>query len=316
MRKLVISTSSFDVEGNSSLNHLVNSGMHIVRNSYKRKLTEDEAIELLGEDTIGMIAGIEPLTERVFSSAKNLKVVSRCGAGLDSVELAAAKLHGISVFNTPEAPAQAVAELTMGLMLAALRRICQTDRLLRANEWPRMQGQLFAAQTVGIIGLGHIGKRVARLSQAFDARVIAHDPHIDPTSHGVESVSLEELFAEANVISLHVPYTTDTHHLLDAKSFARMKPGSIIINAARGGLIDEAALDEALISGHLGMAALDVFEQEPYHGPLTKNDRMILTPHIGSLAKESRKCMELEAAENLLKGLINAGLIKDDQTNV
>ena len=316
MSKLVISTSSFDVEGNSSLNHLVNSGMHIVRNSYKRKLTEDEAIELLGEDTIGMIAGIEPLTERVFSSAKNLKVVSRCGAGLDSVELTAAKLHGISVFNTPEAPAQAVAELTMGLMLAALRRICQTDRLLRANEWPRMQGQLFAAQTVGIIGLGHIGKRVARLSQAFDARVIAHDPHIDPTSHGVESVSLEELFAEANVISLHVPYTTDTHHLLDAKSFARMKPGSIIINAARGGLIDEAALDEALISGHLGMAALDVFEQEPYHGPLTKNDRMILTSHIGSLAKESRKCMELEAAENLLKGLINAGLIKDDQTNV
>jgi D-3-phosphoglycerate dehydrogenase len=316
MSKLVISTSSFDVEGNSSLNHLVNSGMHIVRNSYKRKLTEDEAIELLGEDTIGMIAGIEPLTERVFSSAKNLKVVSRCGAGLDSVELAAAKLHGISVFNTPEAPAQAVAELTMGLMLAALRRICQIDRLLRANEWPRMQGQLFAAQTVGIIGLGHIGKRVARLSQAFDARVIAHDPHIDPTSHGVESVSLEELFAEANVISLHVPYTTDTHHLLDAKSFARMKPGSIIINAARGGLIDETALDEALISGHLGMAALDVFEQEPYHGPLTKNDRMILTSHIGSLAKESRKCMELEAAENLLKGLINAGLIKDDQTNV
>ena len=316
MSKLVISTSSFDVEGNSILNHLVNSGMHIVRNSYKRKLTEDEAIELLGEDTIGMIAGIEPLTERVFSSAKNLKVVSRCGAGLDSVELAAAELHGISVFNTPEAPAQAVAELTMGLMLAALRRICQTDRLLRINEWPRMQGQLFAAQTVGIIGLGHIGKRVARLSQAFDARVIAHDPHIDPTSHGVESVSLEELFAEASVISLHVPYTTDTHHLLDAKSFARMKPGSIIINAARGGLIDETALDEALISGHLGMAALDVFEQEPYHGPLTKNDRMILTSHIGSLAKESRKCMELEAAENLLKGLINAGLIKDDQTNV
>ena len=316
MSKLVISTSSFDVEGNSSLNHLVNSGMHIVRNSYKRKLTEDEAIELLGEDTIGMIAGIEPMTERVFSSAKNLKVVSRCGAGLDSVELAAAELHGISVFNTPEAPAQAVAELTMGLMLAALRRICQTDRLLRINEWPRMQGQLFAAQTVGIIGLGHIGKRVARLSQAFDARVIAHDPHIDPTSHGVESVSLEELLAEANVISLHVPYTTDTHHLLDAKSFARMKPGSIIINAARGGLIDETALDEALISGHLGMAALDVFEQEPYHGPLIKNDRMILTSHIGSLAKESRKCMELEAAENLLKGLINAGLIKDDQTNV
>jgi D-3-phosphoglycerate dehydrogenase len=284
MNKLVISTSSFDVDNNSCLQHLVDSGMRIVSNSYKRKLTEDEIIELLGKDTIGMIAGIEPLTERVFSSAKNLKVISRCGAGLDSVELTAAKLHDISVFNTPEAPAQAVAELTMGLMLAALRRICQTDRLLRANEWPRMQGQLLAAQTVGIIGLGHIGKRVARLSQAFDARVIAHDPHIDPASHGVESVSLEKLLVEANVISLHLPYGTDTHHLLDTKTFARMKPDTIIINAARGGLIDETALDEALISGHLGMAALDVFEQEPYHGPLIENDKVILTSHIGSLA--------------------------------
>ncbi|MGV7234882.1 MAG: phosphoglycerate dehydrogenase [Nitrosomonadaceae bacterium] len=316
MNKLVISTSSFDVDNNSSLQHLVDSGVHIVGNSYKRKLTEDEIIELLGEDTIGMIAGIEPLTERVFSSAKNLKVISRCGAGLDSVELTAAKLHDISVFNTPEAPAQAVAELTMGLMLAALRRICQTDRLLRANEWPRMQGQLLAAQTVGIIGLGHIGKRVARLSQAFGARVIAHDPHIDPASHGVESVSLEKLLVEANVISLHLPYGTDTHHLLDTKTFARMKPDTIIINAARGGLIDETALDEALISGHLGMAALDVFEQEPYHGPLIENDKVILTSHIGSLARESRKRMEIEAAENLLEGLINAGLIKSDMNNV
>lgn len=316
MSKLVISTSSFDVDNNSCLQHLINSGMHIAGNSYKRKLTENEIIELLGKDTIGMIAGIEPLTERVFASAKGLKVVSRCGAGLDSVDLTAAKLRDISVFNTPEAPAQAVAELTMGLMLAALRRICQTDRLLRATEWPRMQGQLLAAQIVGIIGLGHIGRRVARLCQAFDARVVAHDPYIDPASHGVESVSLEKLLAEANVISLHLPYGTDTHHLLDAKIFARMKPDTIIINAARGGLIDEIALDEALISGHLGMAALDVFEQEPYHGPLIKNDKVILTSHIGSLARESRKRMEIEAAENLLEGLINTGLIKSDINNV
>ena len=316
MNKIVVSTSSFDVDNNSCLQFLINSGMHIVGNSYKRKLTEDEIIKLLGEDTIGMIAGVEPLTENVFSSAKNLKVISRCGAGLDTVELTAAKLHDISVFNTPEAPAQAVAELTMGLMLAALRRICQTDRLLRANEWPRMQGQLLAAQTVGIIGLGHIGQRVARLSQAFEARVIAHDPLVEPKSHGVESVSLDELLAEADVISLHLPYMTNTHYLLDKKSIAQMKPGSIIINAARGGLVDEAALNEALISGHLGMAALDVFEQEPYHGPLTGNDKVILTSHIGSLAKESRKRMEIEAAENLLKGLANIGLIESDLNNV
>lgn len=315
MSKLVISTSSFDVDNNPHLQHLVKAGMNIVGNSFKRKLTEDEIIELLGQDTVGMIAGIEPLTERVFMSAKGLKAISRCGAGLDNVDLTAAKCQGITVFNTPEAPAQAVAELTMSLILAALRRICQVDQLLRADRWSRMQGQLLAAQLVGIIGLGHIGRRVAKLCQAFDARVVAHDPYIDPTSHGVELVPLKKLLAEADVISLHLPYGANTHHLLDAKAFARMKPGSIIINAARGGLIDEIALDEALISGHLGMAALDVFEQEPYRGPLIKNDKIILTSHIGSLARESRMRMEIEAAENLLEGLIKIGLVKSEVKN-
>jgi D-3-phosphoglycerate dehydrogenase / 2-oxoglutarate reductase len=244
-----------------------------------------------------------------------LKAISRCGAGLDNVDLTAAKRQDITVFNTPEAPAQAVAELTMSLILAALRRICQVDQLLRADRWSRMQGQLLAAQLVGIIGLGHIGRRVAKLCQAFDARVVAHDPYIDPTSHGVELVPLKKLLAEADVISLHLPYGANTHHLLDAKAFARMKPGSIIINAARGGLIDEIALDEALISGHLGMAALDVFEQEPYRGPLIKNDKIILTSHIGSLARESRMRMEIEAAENLLEGLIKIGLVKSEVKN-
>ncbi len=315
MSKLVISTSSFDVDNNPHLQHLVKAGMNIVGNSFKRKLTEDEIIELLGQDTVGMIAGIEPLTERVFMSAKGLKAISRCGAGLDNVDLTAAKRQDITVFNTPEAPAQAVAELTMSLILAALRRICQVDQLLRADRWSRMQGQLLAAQLVGIIGLGHIGRRVAKLCQAFDARVVAHDPYIDPTSHGVELVPLKKLLAEADVISLHLPYGANTHHLLDAKAFARMKPGSIIINAARGGLIDEIALDEALISGHLGMAALDVFEQEPYRGPLIKNDKIILTSHIGSLARESRMCMEIEAAENLLEELIKIGLVKSEVKN-
>lgn len=315
MSKLVISTSSFDVDNNPHLQHLVKAGMNIVGNSFKRKLTEDEIIELLGQDTVGMIAGIEPLTERVFMSAKGLKAISRCGAGLDNVDLTAAKRQDITVFNTPEAPAQAVAELTMSLILAALRRICQVDQLLRADRWSRMQGQLLAAQLVGIIGLGHIGRRVAKLCQAFDARVVAHDPYIDPTSHEVELVPLKKLLAEADVISLHLPYGANTHHLLDAKAFARMKPGSIIINAARGGLIDEIALDEALISGHLGMAALDVFEQEPYRGPLIKNDKIILTSHIGSLARESRMRMEIEAAENLLEELIKIGLVKSEVKN-
>ncbi|MDQ3185119.1 MAG: phosphoglycerate dehydrogenase [Pseudomonadota bacterium] len=314
MSKLVISTSSFDVDSNPHIQHLLQEGMHIAGNSYGRKLTEDEAIELLGEDAIGMIAGIEPLTERVFASAKSLKVVSRCGSGLDSVDLAAAKRHGIAVLNTPEAPAQAVAELTMGLILSALRRICQTDRLLRAGEWPRMQGQLLAAQVVGIVGFGRVGRRVARLCQAFNAEVVAHDSYVEQSPQGIKLVPLEKLLAEADIISLHLTYDADTHHLLDAEAFARMKPGAIVINTARGGLIDEIALAEALISGQLGAAALDVFEQEPYHGPLLKCGKAILTSHIGSLARESRQRMEVEAAENLLRGLVNAGLMKDGQT--
>ena len=315
MSKIVISTSSFDVTNNPHIHLLAARGMHIVSNDYKRKLTEDEIIKLLGQDAVAMIAGIEPLTERVFSSAKNLKVISRCGAGLDNVDLIAAKSRDITVLNTPEAPAQAVAELAMGLILATLRRIVQNNFLVRAGEWPRMQGQLLAAQLVGIVGLGHIGLRVARLCQAFDAKVIAHDPYIETLPHGIESVTLKKLLAEADIISLHLPHNSNTHHLLNTQVFANMKQGAIVINTARGGLIDEIALNEALISGQLGMAALDVFEEEPYNGPLIRNDKIILTAHVGSLAKESRQRMEIEAAENLLHGLIKANLMKDEASD-
>ena len=178
MSKIVISTSSFDTDNNPHIQDLTKKGLGIASNSYGRKLTEDEIIALLGDDTVGMVAGIEPLTERVFASAKSLKVVSRCGSGLDSVDLAAAKRYGITVLNTPEAPAQAVAELTLALILAALRQIASTDKLVRMGQWPRTQGRLLAAQQVGIIGLGRVGRRVARLCQAFEASVVAHDSYV------------------------------------------------------------------------------------------------------------------------------------------
>lgn len=310
MNALVISTSSFDIDNNPPLQQLLQQGMHIITNPHRRKLTEDEIIELLSGGAIGLIAGIEPLTERVLESARNLKVISRCGAGLDSVDLVAAKKHGISVLNTPEAPAQAVAELTMGYILTLLRQIIPIDQAVRKGEWPRTQGRLLAAQTVGIIGMGHIGRRVARLCQAFEATVIAHDPYTSQAPDGVTLTPLDQLLTTADIITLHTPYTPDTHHLLDAKAFATMKPEAIVINAARGGLVDENALAEALQTGKLSAAALDVFEQEPYHGALIECGNIILTSHVGSLARESRQRMEIEAAENLLQGLIKTGLIK------
>lgn len=311
MNAFVISTSSFDIDNNPHIQHLLQKGMQVITNPHRRKLTEDEIIELLQEGATGLIAGIEPLTERVFQSANNLKVISRCGAGLDSVDLVAAKNHGITVFNTPEAPAQAVAELTMGLILTLLRQIRQIDQSVRKGEWPRTQGRLLAAQTVGIIGMGHIGRRVARLCQAFEATVIAHDPYAGEVPTGVALMSLEQLLATADIITLHLPYGSETHHLLNAKVFAAMKPEAIVINAARGGLVDEDALLAALQAGKVSAAALDVFEQEPYHGPLIESGNVILTSHIGSLARESRQLMEIEATENLLQGLIKAGLINN-----
>lgn len=311
MSKIVISTSSFDMDNNPPIQHLLEKGMHIAGNSYGRKLTEEEAVTLLGPDTVGMIAGIEPLTERVFESAASLKVISRCGSGLDSVDLAAAERHGITVLNTPEAPAQAVAELTLALILTLSRKICETDKLVRAGQWPRTQGRLLAAQRVGIVGLGRVGGRVARLCQAFGARVVAHDSYVQHSPDGVELIPLQKLLAEADIISLHLTYDANTHHLVNKEALAQMKPGAIVINTARGGLIDETALAEALNSGQIGAAALDVFEQEPYQGPLVKCENAILTSHIGSLAKESRQRMEVEAAENLLRGLIEAGVMEN-----
>ncbi|SFE72735.1 phosphoglycerate dehydrogenase [Nitrosomonas sp. Nm166] len=311
MNAFVISTSSFNIDNNPAIQHLLQKGMRAIPNPYRRKLTEDEIIGLLNDGAVGLIAGIEPLTERVFQSAKKLKVISRCGTGLDSVDLTAAKNHGITVLNTPEAPAQAVAELTLGLILASLRQIGQIDQSIRKGEWPRTQGRLLAAQTIGIIGMGYIGRRVARLCQAFEATVIAHDPYTNQILADVTLMPLEQLLATADIISLHMPYTPDTHHLLDAQAFAIMKPEAIVINAARGGLVDENALAQALKTGKLAAAALDVFEQEPYQGPLIESNQIILTSHIGSLARESRQRMEIEAAENLLQGLIKTGLIND-----
>ncbi|MCC6917230.1 phosphoglycerate dehydrogenase [Nitrosomonas sp.] len=309
MSKIVVSTSSFGFDHNPAIQQLRAQGFTITGNPYQRKLTEDEIIGLLGNDTVALLAGVEPLTERVLASASALRVIARCGTGMDSVDLAAAQRRNIRVSNTPEAPAQAVAELTLGLMLDCLRQINHTDRSVRQGEWPRSQGRLLAARTVGIIGLGHIGRRVAALCQAFGAKVIAHDPYLQQAPSGIELVSLADLLEQADLITLHLPYSPSVHHLISADAIARMKPGTILINAARGGLVDEAALCAALDSGYIEAAALDSFEQEPYQGPLCKCNQAILTSHIGSLARETRQRMELEAAENLRKGLIEAGLI-------
>jgi D-3-phosphoglycerate dehydrogenase len=277
-------------------------------NPHGRRLSEDEVAELVATGVIAILAGLEPLTDRVLSNAKSLRVIARCGTGLDSVDLQAASRLGIDVFNTPDAPTQAVAELTIAHMLNSLRHISTTDSNMRSGKWTPTMGSLLATKTVGLIGVGRIGSAVAKLAQAFGARVIGFDPVVS-SHNSVELLSLDEVFNQADIVSLHVPINDQTHHIVNASAISRMKPGSIVVNVSRGGLIDESALYDALKSQHLSGAALDCFEDEPYSGPLLQLPGVHVTAHMGSYARETRDLMEVEASTNLVNGLRKRGLI-------
>lgn len=311
MKKILVSTTSFDAENISELSLLKAKGFKIVLNPHGRRLKEEEVELLLQDQVLGMIAGVEPLSRAVLEKAKSLKVISRCGIGLDSVDLNAASDLGIRVFNTPEAPMVAVAELTIGLILNLLRRISEADRNVRAGEWKPLMGNLFASQTFGAIGYGRIGRRVCQMARAFGAKVIAYDKNETSVEADVKFLPMRTIFQEADVISLHVPYEKETHHLVGDQMLGSMKSNAILINTARGGIIDEEALCRALKDKKIAGAALDVFEKEPYKDCLRAFPQVVLTSHMGSYAKEARIQMERTAAKNLLIGLSQVGLIEN-----
>jgi len=306
--KVLITTSSFNLGNFAQAKSLHDAGISIEVNPLGRRLSEDEVADLVATDVIAILAGLEPLTDRVLSNAKSLRVIARCGTGLDSVDLQAASRLGIDVFNTPDAPTQAVAELTIAHMLNSLRHISTTDSNMRSGKWTPTMGSLLATKTVGLIGVGRIGSAVAKLAHAFGARVIGFDPVVS-SHNSVELLSLDEVLNQADIVSLHVPINDQTHHIVNASAISRMKPGSIVVNVSRGGLIDESALHDALKSQHLSGAALDCFEDEPYSGPLLQIPGVHVTAHMGSYARETRDLMEVEASTNLVNGLRKRGLI-------
>ena len=311
MHDIVISTSSFDLDNNPGIDQLRAAGLSIATNPFARKLTETEIGDLLTDSVVGLLAGVEPLTAQVIANARGLAVISRCGVGLDNVDQAAASQRGIDVLSTPDAPVDAVVEMTLGLMLAVLRHSPAADQQLRDGGWPRLNGRLLKSQTVGILGLGRIGTRVARLCCAFGARVLAHDKFDGDTPPEVERVDLQGLLSQSDILSLHIPYSKTTHHVINSESLAVMKTGAILLNTARGSLVDEVALVSALRNGRLSGAGLDVFEAEPYSGALQDMSQVVLTPHLASSAIESRREMEWEAAGNLYLGLCKAGFVKN-----
>lgn len=299
MDKIVITTTSFGEFDKVPLRLLKTKRLEAVLNPYKRKLTKEEVVKLC-KNAVGIIAGTEILDAKVIEKLPKLKVISRCGSGLDNVDCNAAKKNAIKVFNTSDAPVLAVAELTIGLIIVLLRKVNQMDIAVRKGKWEKLMGNLLCDKKVGIIGFGRIGRKVAELLRGFRCEIAYSDPFLKNGLLGLKRLSMEGILRWADIITIHA---SGKDKLIGKKELKLMRGGSWIINTSRGGVIDEPALCKYLKNGHISGAALDVFGDEPYNGQLRQLDNVLLTPHIGSYAKEARVKMEREAVDNLLKGL-------------
>ncbi len=299
--RVLITTIPFADKDAQPLHILEQAGAEVIINPLGRKLTEADLAEIIVDVDI-LIAGTEPITEAVLERAAQLKLIARVGIGLDSVDLHAARERGITVSYTPDAPSPAVAELTIGLMVDLLRSVHVSNLRMHQGQWYRYFGRRLSEVTIGIIGVGRIGARVISHLAGFECkRILVNDidPDVSTPSHptcAVERTDKETIYREADIISLHVPLTAKTRDLISHEEIARMKPGTLLINTARGGIINELDLCQALGSGHLGGAAIDVFEQEPYNGKLASLDACLLTAHMGSMSVDCRTQMEVEAS--------------------
>lgn len=303
MKKILITTSSFELSNFIEYETLTKSGFEIMLNPFGKKMTEDQITGLMEDNVIAMIAGTEPLTESVLRKAPSLRIIVRCGIGMDNVDLIAAKKLGILVFNTPDAPTRSVAEHTLAHILSLLRRISESDRMIRGGEWKALMGSLLYEKSVGVIGYGRIGKMVSKLLLAFGAKVLVYDIFTHDKTDDVKFVTKDQILKESDIITLHIPYSSASHHFLNDDAFSIIKKGAFIVNVSRGGLIDDVALYKAIIEKSIGGAALDCFEEEPYNGPLINFDNVLLTAHMGSYAKESRIQQEIDSCNALVSGL-------------
>jgi D-3-phosphoglycerate dehydrogenase len=299
------STSSFGKESAEPVEKLVRAGFDVRANPHGRALTTDEA-KLHLDGVIGVVAGTEKLTGELLRGLPQLKVISRVGVGIDNVDLGAAKELGIAVHNTPDAHVDAVAELTLAGLLAILRAVPQADASIRGGGFEKPMGRLLRGKQIGLVGFGRVARAFAALVRPFGGAIVAHDVSRDDAAAaalGVRYAGLDELLAQSDVISLHLPYAKSAHHLIGAAQLAAMKPDAILLNTSRGGLVDEAALAAHLAANKKAGAYLDTFEKEPYQGPLAQVKNAVLTSHIGSYAREARVRMETEAVDNLLRAL-------------
>jgi D-3-phosphoglycerate dehydrogenase len=272
-------------------------------------ISADELLQAIGEFDALIVRGRTKVTPAVFAAAKKLKVVGRAGVGVDNIDLAAARQSGVTVVNSPLATTTAVAELTMAMMLSLIREIARADATMKGGKWIKkeLEGTELYGKTLGVIGFGRIGAGVASRSAAFGMQIMAYDPVLtaeEIKARGGVKVSLNELVARADIVTLHIPLTAETKNILNAETFAKMKKGTLVVCAARGGVIDENALLEALNSGQVAGAALDVFTTEPPGlTPLVAHPKVICTPHIGAQTIESQARAAVDISSEVLAAL-------------
>lgn len=314
--KIFVSTFPYSRSSSEPLALLKNSKYDFKINTSGRKLTGQELYEN-AKDATAIIVGTEDLSILVDRSEK-LKLIARIGIGLDSVPLIKCLEKGIQVCYTPDAVTDAVAELTLGLMIALTRNVHLADREIRRNGWQRFEGKSLKEQTIGLVGFGRIGKKVAEYISVFNpSQILIHDVldknneiiKIRKDKINIAQVNFEELISRSDTISLHIPKTPKTQNLINEETILQMKKSALLINTARGGIINEADLLKYLLSGHLAGAALDVFEKEPYMGELCQLPNVILTQHMGSCSIEARNRMEKEATEDVLRFVKNEPLL-------
>jgi len=282
---------------------LLDAGLEVVYPPGAMSLMDPKVLLEHLDGVSAVLAGMEPFNREVLE-ASNLRVIARAGVGYDAVDMAAANERGVVVTITPGTNEISVAEQTLALMLGVMRGFPERDREVRTGVWKRAPLPRLSGKTLGLVGLGRTGRAVATRAQALGMTVIGSDPVADPTfvaQYGIRLVTVDELLAEADIVSLHAPATPQTIRLIDSRALAKMKPGSVLINTARGSLVDEAALCEALRSRHLMAAGLDVFDVEPLpiDSPLLELDNVLLAPHMGGLDHDSVEAMTTMAAQSI-----------------
>ncbi len=300
MKKILISDKLAD-DGINFLNEQPDIQVHI-----QTGLSEDELCELIPEFDALLIRSGTTVTANVLKAAKKLKVVGRAGIGVDNVDVAAATEQGVIVMNTPDANATTTAELAIAHMFSLSRNLPEANTSVKVGKWERsrLMGAEVSHKTLAILGFGTIGRIVAQRGNGLKMRVIAYDPFVTPeifAEYGAESVSLDELIAQADYLTLHCPLIEKTRNIIGAEQLAAMKKSAMLINCARGGLVDEAALFEALKNGEIAKAALDVFEHEPpKDSPLLELDNIHFTPHLGASTREAQVAVSVEIARQVV----------------